>query len=769
MQCTKCGSELNQNAKFCSECGEKVIREFKCKSCGNKLLPNTKFCDQCGSSVEDAQSSLIQKEMPIAKEVYKEEKSGNGKLDDPITLQSFRESCKTNDTYKDSLNEYRNELKKNGKRHGLYNVFVAILLGDTGMSRKPACKNMAIGQGMQKDIIKDKINELGLMEVFEKYKTDYLSVKVGVVEEEIISVASEIKDIVEKFNEIVFESKVENDIDFMNLIADLPEVNSKEEEQEDIFKSIFEDEIDNSTPVIYLEQSKEEYRMASHIIIPNSVKKIQGDAFYQCSNLESIEISDSVEEIEYSAFAECIALKSIIIPDNVKIIEAYTFRNCSSLHTVRISDGVVKIQEKAFEGCSSLISINIPNGVKNIEYATFAGCTSLKSITMPDSITKIDGSAFVGCNALKEIHCSKNSIAYKFFEQKGILPSTVTSCKNIEQDWDDFDLCDEDLICFNPANIVKAESLGGGIGGYWYGPQTECVEYKGYVYYISAEFKNCSIKRKKIDGGNPEIVAYLGELDNKKHMVTFGLYNDTIYFVYENEYKYDNGKLQQMSALACMSIYGGKIKILTTGNIYNPMVFKTHILYFKDNGLERYDLKTKEIKKITKNVGSYINVLGVSDNEIVTDKKVIDFNEASCKNIESVYKKTRKQCYGSGGLSFVDCKRKIIYRTSRDTTWGFNKDANVVEELNVGFNDDNRFCYKYFDGKTLLKIQQINENGNYDRGLIKYEKDGSSKVLYRGGKFDESRLNICDNHIYFYHDKHLKRINMDGSGITVIE
>lgn len=52
MQCNKCGIVLNENAKFCSECGEKVIRELKCKQCGNKLKDNSKFCDQCGTKVE---------------------------------------------------------------------------------------------------------------------------------------------------------------------------------------------------------------------------------------------------------------------------------------------------------------------------------------------------------------------------------------------------------------------------------------------------------------------------------------------------------------------------------------------------------------------------------------------------------------------------------------------------------------------------------------------------------------------------------------------
>ena len=52
MQCKKCGMELRENAKFCLECGEKVIKELKCKQCGNILVPNSKFCDECGTKVD---------------------------------------------------------------------------------------------------------------------------------------------------------------------------------------------------------------------------------------------------------------------------------------------------------------------------------------------------------------------------------------------------------------------------------------------------------------------------------------------------------------------------------------------------------------------------------------------------------------------------------------------------------------------------------------------------------------------------------------------
>ena len=48
-KCSKCGAQLPENAKFCLECGEKVVSEDKivCPECG-KTVAKGKFCPECG-------------------------------------------------------------------------------------------------------------------------------------------------------------------------------------------------------------------------------------------------------------------------------------------------------------------------------------------------------------------------------------------------------------------------------------------------------------------------------------------------------------------------------------------------------------------------------------------------------------------------------------------------------------------------------------------------------------------------------------------------
>ena len=48
MKCSNCGAELAEGAKFCGECGTKVVKAMFCPECGAKCAPGAKFCGECG-------------------------------------------------------------------------------------------------------------------------------------------------------------------------------------------------------------------------------------------------------------------------------------------------------------------------------------------------------------------------------------------------------------------------------------------------------------------------------------------------------------------------------------------------------------------------------------------------------------------------------------------------------------------------------------------------------------------------------------------------
>ncbi len=76
------------------------------------------------------------------------------------------------------------------------------------------------------------------------------------------------------------------------------------------------------------------------IVLPDSVIKIERDAFSYCSNLESVHLSENLEAMEQGCFGFCGGLLSITLPPKVNSIGDSAFNGCSKLLEINNYSGL---------------------------------------------------------------------------------------------------------------------------------------------------------------------------------------------------------------------------------------------------------------------------------------------------------------------------------------------------------------------------------------------------------------------------------------------
>ena len=126
------------------------------------------------------------------------------------------------------------------------------------------------------------------------------------------------------------------------------------------------------------------------IKLSSSITYIESYAFSN-NELTQVTIPDSVEKLEANAFYNNTQLTQVTIPDSVTYIGDWAFNN-TQLTQVTIPDSVTYIGNFAFAN-TQLTQVTIPNSIIRIRYKSFAN-TQLTQVTIPDSVTYIDDFAF---------------------------------------------------------------------------------------------------------------------------------------------------------------------------------------------------------------------------------------------------------------------------------------------------------------------------------------------------------------------------------------
>ena len=144
----------------------------------------------------------------------------------------------------------------------------------------------------------------------------------------------------------------------------------------------------NSLEYLSVDDGNEKYESIGNCIINKETNGLT-------VGCKSSRIPEKVVEIEPYAFAKQGNIESMNIPSGVKTIGKYAFYYCSSLKTVNLSENLESVGNLAFKG-TKIQSIIFPAKTKNIGDQVFQNCSSLNSVTFGEDLESIGVNAFEG-------------------------------------------------------------------------------------------------------------------------------------------------------------------------------------------------------------------------------------------------------------------------------------------------------------------------------------------------------------------------------------
>ena len=131
------------------------------------------------------------------------------------------------------------------------------------------------------------------------------------------------------------------------------------------------------------------------ISIPNTIDEIMPGAFWDCPSLTKVKITDIAawcgiyyygrgdENPLYYAhhlYLNDYEVTDLIIPNTVRVINGCCFSGGSGLTSVTIPNSVTCIGEESFRDCCNITNLTLGNSVSEIYYDAFNGCSGLTSV-----------------------------------------------------------------------------------------------------------------------------------------------------------------------------------------------------------------------------------------------------------------------------------------------------------------------------------------------------------------------------------------------------
>lgn len=162
--------------------------------------------------------------------------------------------------------------------------------------------------------------------------------------------------------------------------------------------------------------------------------KLQGDVLTISGTGAMDNFNDRWTRPEWDDFKDFI--HTVKVESGVTTLGDYAFYEYTELKTVELADTVTNTGKRTFRYCASLKNLNLGKGLETIGEYAFGECTTLAEVNLPETVTTIDSDAFYGCTELTRIHLHEGitEIGSGAFRKSGMtsieLPSSVTKMGN---------------------------------------------------------------------------------------------------------------------------------------------------------------------------------------------------------------------------------------------------------------------------------------------------------------------------------------------------
>ena len=269
-------------------------------------------------------------------------------------------------------------------------------------------------------------------------------------------------------------------------------------------------------------------------IIGEGVLSIDNCAFWECEDLESVQLPSTLKSIGDKAFQYCTSLKEITIPASVEEMN-HPFINCESLQGFHVAadnpnycdvNGVLMSKDQTKLYFYPLgrpdTSYTVPSTVQSIEYCSFAHSPMLKTVTIPSTVKTIDENAFMYSNHLEQVSLSTGlerigTCAFAYCPEL----KTMTIPGSVEfdyEDWHDRDYCGASMFyeCESLESVVFQEGVTSIPNAFYGAENLKTVSIPSTAESMDESFSSCvKLEAISVANGNANFCSVNGILFNK--------------------------------------------------------------------------------------------------------------------------------------------------------------------------------------------------------------------------------------------------------------